>query len=96
MYVRESMHDDSAVLSTAETIFSKYGRSPNTPAEEKTYRNILINLAKCYLRTGLIDSAGHIAGTIRAVSPSDSLSLYNLHAWIAGKSSDWEKAKAYR
>lgn len=96
MYVRESMHDDSAVLSTAETIFSKYGRSPNTPAEEKTYRNILINLAKCYLRTGLIDSAEHIAGTIRAESPSDSLSLYNLHAWIAGKSGDWEKASEYQ
>ena len=76
MYIHESNHDDSAVLNTADTIFYKFGRSPKTQAEESIYRNVLINLAKCYLRTGLTDSAGHIAGTIHATSPSDSLSLY--------------------
>lgn len=51
MYIHESKHDDSAVLNTADTIFSKLGRSPKTQAEESIYRNVLINLAKCYLRS---------------------------------------------
>ena len=96
MYIHESKHDDSAVLNTADTIFSKFGRSPKTQAEESIYRNVLINLAKCYLRTGLTDSAEHIAGTIHAASPSDSLSLYNLYAGIAGESGDWKRVSGYQ
>ena len=96
MYIHESNHDESAVLNTADTIFSKFGRSPKTQAEESIYRNVLINLAKCYLRTGLTDSAGHIAGTIHATSPSDSLSLYNLYAGIAGESGDWKRVSKYQ
>ena len=96
MYIHESKHDDSAVLNTADTIFSKLGRSPKTQAEESIYRNVLINLAKCYLRSGLTDSAEHIAGTIHATSPSDSLSLYNLYAGIAGESGDWKRVSGYQ
>ncbi len=96
MHVYESKHDDNAILNTAEVVFSKYGSSPNTQAEEKTYRNILINLAKCYLRAGLIDSAEHITRSIHAASPSDSLSLYNLYAGIAIKSGDWKRASEYQ
>ena len=96
MYIHESKHDDSAVLNTADTIFSKFGRSPKTQAEESIYRNVLINLAKCYLRSGLTDSAEHIAGTIHATSPSDSLSLYNLYAGIAGESGDWKRVSGYQ
>ena len=100
-HIHKSGDNAAGIINTVREVLSKYGSHPQSPVEERIYKNLLFNAAEGYISTGDGDSARYVLSLIPVTERIDSMLMFSTYADIARQEGDmeefWEnRAQGYR